>query len=448
MTMENVNFYEPPKGGRISSAKFRASLQKAEEFSGLNENVSRFHALKLIKQAGKIAGFRPELVELLEYYLVRTQDIDWTKDNQPICYQTVTATAQDLGISERQVWNREKALHTLGALTWNDSGNQKRYGQRDKETGAIKYAFGVDLSPLAALLPALERAIEQKKILQQLRDDEKRKITGLRAKIRALLNEAGQYDELQDFVETITAEYKNISHSIRSYHSLEEMKTLKEQHQLMVSALLETLEDVVSAANSNGGSVDNNVDVYVYNTSMDATDFRHIHSTTLKLSDKSDYSSPEDSSLQEGVAASSETKSQDLSNPKIEKDVEPTGAITGAERITAKQVLNASSERFREHIPLTARAIDFSDLVEAAAALLPVLKINKTAWWDACGVMGRYSAAICVMVIDQKSQNPDTPIKNPGGYFRAMTKRAKAGELNLQNSVFGLLKRDEEKHDA
>jgi hypothetical protein len=29
-----------------------------------------------------------------------------------------------------------------------------------------------------------------------------------------------------------------------------------------------------------------------------------------------------------------------------------------------------------------------------------------------------------------------------------MTKRAKAGELNLQNSVFGLLKRDEEKHDA
>lgn len=448
MTMENVNFYEPPKGGRISSAKFRASLQKAEEFSGLNENVSRFKALRLIKQAGKVAGFRPELVELLEYYLVRTQDIDWTKDNQPICYQTVTATAQDLDISERQVWNREKALHNLGALTWNDSGNQKRFGRRNKETGAIEYAFGVDLSPLAALLPALERAIEQKKILQQLRDNEKRKITGLRAKIRALLNEAAQYDELQDFVETITAEYKKISHSIRSYHSLEEMKTLKEQHQLMVSALLETLEGVGSAANSNGSSVDNNVDVYVYNTSMDATDFRHIHSTTLKLSDKSDYSSPMDISLQEGVAASSETKSQDLSNPKIEKDVEPTGTITGAERITAKQVLNASSERFREYIPLTARAIDFSDLVEAAAALLPVLKINKTAWWDACGVMGRYSAAICVMVIDQKAQNPDNPIKNPGGYLRAMTKRAKAGELNLQNSVFGLLKRDEEKHDA
>ena len=65
--------------------------------------------------------------------------------------------ASQLGISERQVWNRESALHALGALTWNDSGNQKRYGQRDKETGAIKYAFGVDLSPLAALLPDEEQ---------------------------------------------------------------------------------------------------------------------------------------------------------------------------------------------------------------------------------------------------------------------------------------------------
>lgn len=447
--MENVNFYEPPKGGRISSAKFRASLQKAEEFSGLNENVSRFKALRLIKQAGKIAGFTAELVELLEYYLVRTQDIDWTKDNQPICYQTVTATAQDLGISERQVWNREKALHNLGALTWNDSGNQKRYGMRDKETGAIKYAFGVDLSPLAALLPALERAIEQKKILQQLRDDEKRKITGLRAKIRALLNEATQYDELQDFVETITAEYKKISHSIRSYHSLEEMKTLKEQHQLTVSALLETLEGVVSSANSTGSSVDNSVNVSVNNTSMDAIDFRHIQSTTPLKSDKSDYSSPQDNGLQEGVAALSVTNREDREGGKDGKDVGASGTELQNGHITTKQVLNAASERFRENIPFSPGSrMGWDDLVEAAYALLPTLKINKSAWGDACNVMGRSYAAIAVMIIDQKMQDPETQIRNPGGYLRAMTTRALKGELNLHGSVFGLLKKDGEQHDA
>ncbi len=446
--MENLHINEPPKGGRISSAKFRASLQKSEEFTGLNENVSRFLALKLIKQAGKVAGFTSELVELLEYYLVRTQDIDWTKNNQPICYQAVTATAQDLGISERQVWNRERALHTLGALTWKDSGNQKRFGRRDKETGAIKYAFGVDLSPLAALLPALERMIEQKKILQELRDDEKRKITGFRAKIRALLNEAAQYDELQDFVETIKAEYKKISHSIRSYHSLENMKTLTEQHLLVVSALLETLEGVVSASNATASSVDNYVDLSVNNTSMDAIDFRHIHSTTSQLSDKSDYSSSSSIGLREGVAALSVTNRQDRTNGTSSAGVEPKNQTTGIENIEVRMIVNASSSRFRDRLIMPGHPPGWNDVVDAAFDLLLDLKINQTAWWEASKVMGVNSAAVCVMIIDQKAQDPSTGLRNPGGYLRAMTKRAKEGELNLHGSVFGLLKKDGEQHDA
>ena len=63
--METVNFYEPPKGGRISSPKFRASLQKSDDFDGLQGDINKYHALKLIKQAGKDAGFTAELVELL-----------------------------------------------------------------------------------------------------------------------------------------------------------------------------------------------------------------------------------------------------------------------------------------------------------------------------------------------------------------------------------------------
>ncbi len=50
------------------------------------------------------------------------------------------------------------------------------------------------------------------------------------------------------------------------------------------------------------------------------------------------------------------------------------------------------------------------------------------------------------MIIDQKSQDPENPVHNPGGYLRKMVSRAKTGELNLQGSVFGLLKRGEEKY--
>lgn len=438
--MQIENIQPPVSGGRVSSPKFRASLEKAEQFEGLQEDVSKFYALKLIKKAGKDAGFTSDLVELLEYYLVRTSDVDWTQGNNPICYQAVTTTAQDLDISERQVRNRENALNALGALTWRDSGNFKRFGARDPATGQITYAFGVDLSPLGSLIPVLEQKIERKKAFTALWNDQKRKISGLRGRIRTLLAEACLYDQLMDFAETMQAEYDAICYSIRTYHSLTDLKTLYEKHQLVVSGLLDALNSVSKAEDNSHLSYDT--------SAMGEGNFPHIQRTTLLKSDKSDYSSPSDNCLQEGVAASSDLQRIDPEERKSGGSVAAAEKESLAGNITVKQVLNASSERFRSHIPLSNGKVAWSDFVEAAASLLNELKINKSAWWEACGVMDRYAAAICVMVIDQKLQDPENPIKNPGGYLRAMTARAKSGELNLQNSVFGLLKKGDKGHDA
>ena len=71
-------------GGRVSSPKFRAGLQDLDEYIGLEEDVDRFKALKLVKMAGKDAGFSAELVELLEYYVIRTDEADWKEGSQPI----------------------------------------------------------------------------------------------------------------------------------------------------------------------------------------------------------------------------------------------------------------------------------------------------------------------------------------------------------------------------
>ncbi len=242
--MEHLNHYEPPVGGRVSSPKFRESLQSAEEFCGLEEDVNRFYALKLIKKVGKNFGFSPELVEMLEYYLIRTNEIDWSEGQQPICYQSVVTTALDLDISERQVRNRENALNSLGALTWEDSGNFKRYGVRDRESGEIKYAFGVDLSPLASLIPILERALVEKQEHKSLWNEHKRKITAYRARIRALLAEAAHHSEMNDTVQAVQHGYAAISYSIRTYHSLDALKELVEDHQLMLEGLNDALEMV------------------------------------------------------------------------------------------------------------------------------------------------------------------------------------------------------------
>jgi len=437
--MLQIETYEPPVGGRVSSPKFRASLQNAQEFNGLEEDTNKFYALKLIKQAGKDAGFTAELVELLEYYLVRTDDIDWTAGNKPICYQAVTTTAQDLDITERQVRNREKALNALGALTWEDSGNFKRFGVRDNETRQILYAFGVDLSPLASLIPDLEQKVEEKKALKALWNERKRQISGLRGRIRTLLAEAALHEELYDLAETMQREYDEIAYSIRTYHSLATLKVLLEQHQLICGGLLEALNGLSKAEDKEEMSCDT--------SATGEEDCRHIQRTTPSKSDKSDTSSHSDISFQESVAEPPTPKGKngacgEEGNPKS-KDFSKNLA-----HVTWKQVLNAASERFKERIPLHERPLDWSDLVEAAHAILPELGIHKSAWWDACEVMGRSGAAICVMIIDQKAQSPENRVRNPGGYLREMTARAKKGELNLHGSVFGLLKRGENAPDA
>ena len=78
-------------GGRINSPKLRRSLQRSEDFSGLEQDTQKYDLLLLVKRAGKRAGFSPRMVELLDYYMAFTRDIDWERGSRPIIYQSLAA---------------------------------------------------------------------------------------------------------------------------------------------------------------------------------------------------------------------------------------------------------------------------------------------------------------------------------------------------------------------
>ena len=440
--MQIIDINQPSKlGGRISSPKFRADLHDMDEYFGFEKDIDRFQALKLVKMAGRDAGFSAELIELLEYYVIRTDEVDWKEGSQPINYQSVTTTAQDLDISERQVRNREKSLHALGALTWHDSGNFKRYGMRNRETREIQYAFGVDLSPLASLMPVLEQKIVAKKAAKAKWNETKRKISAYRARIRALVAEASFHDGLEDIVLSVTYEYEKISYSIRTYHAQNTLDVLLHKHKSLFDSINQSLNEVVEAKDKSSFSCDT--------SARDEEHFPHIQCTNIQTSNKLDYSNRTGIGFQKSVVENSETNNEHTASRETAKEEAESDQITDTiSKITWKQVLNACSDRFKDRIPMHDRPLSWQDLTNSAYALLPTLSIHKSAWWDACETLGRTGATICIMIIDQKLQDPLTPIRSPGGYLREMTARAKKGELNLQGSIFGLLKRNEEHRDA
>ena len=433
------NFYTPSGqgGGRCSSPKFRESMQIAENFEGLPEGRTKFDLLKLVKRAGREVGFTDRMIQLLEYYLLFTQDRDWTEGQRPIVYQSLYKTALDFGVGERQIQKLEQSLFEVGAITWNDSGNHKRYGARDQDTGEIMFAFGVDLSPLAALYEVLEQKFHEKKLRDAAWMEQKRQISWYRAQIRALIAECAEREiSSKDLLEGYYTLYEDIAIPIRTYMPLERLLEISREH----INLYEKVEMALSQADK--------VQMLKESTSRDDQKDAHIYSTNQNQSDKSDYSNRSGNSLQKGVAAFSDDNGQDCEEGKDDKNARKTDISANLNNITWKQVLNACSDRFKENIPIHNRPLDWSDLIEAANSLLPELGIHKSAWWEACRVLGRHGAAICVMVIDQKAQSSENSVRNPGGYLREMTARAEKGELNLQGSVFGLLKRGEAKHDA
>ena len=80
-------------------------------------------------------------------------------------------------------------------------------------------------------------------------------------------------------------------------------------------------------------------------------------------------------------------------------------------------------------------------MIEASYALRDKLGIHPSAWRDACAVLGREGAAVCLLLTDHNAQRPTNRVYAPGGYFRSMIKKARNGELRLHASIFGILKR-------
>ena len=453
-TMHHISHVNLPqvhqyRGGRISSPKLRKSLEQAQDFCGLEEDVNRYDLLLLVKRIGKAAGFTTKMINLLDYYMAFTRDLDWEEGSSPIVYQSLSRTALDLGVSERQIQKLEKALFEVGAITWNDSGNHRRYGQRCQETGRIKYAYGVDLTPLAYLKSALERKLEEKKAHDNAWMETKRQVSWYRAQIRAVLAELELIEEIDPPYHELEAAYNEIAIQIRTTMSLERVGELLEEHKEFHSLVVSVLEEYGSSAVEEQSAEVNNTPVASQETKKsssksDSLD-THYKSTTQKQSNKLDTSKTRSKGFQERRNENSESNLKRTEQGVSSEVQEEENLIlkTGLQHITLKQALNAASDRFKDHMPLEPRPMNWNDFVEAAYSLKGDLHISQNSWSHACVTLGRTGAAICLLLTDQATTRADDPVTKPAGYFNAMINRAKTGELHLHNSIFGILKKED-----
>ena len=420
---ETITAHKNVSGGRISSQRYRETFDLQVE-----DTVNRYELLLLVKRVGKGAGFTSRMVQLLDYYINFTRDIDWEEGGQPIVYQSLSKTALDMGINERQVQNLEKALFEVGALTWKDSGNHKRFGQRCDKTGAILYAYGVDLTPLAALKEMLEDKLQQKQERDRLWMETKRQISFYRSQIRAGIAEAAEQgdDNAQDWA----AAYEAIATQIRTHIKLDQLFALLERHKALHSMILEGLaqydipkETEKAACRSAENCVHNKYSKNKISNKLESN---------ITVLNSSNGSSNDDQYCE----------NEEATEPEAQTETKPVDVLrsAGLQHITLKQAVSASSQRLKNYLPVEEGDLTWGDFIEAAFKLKNELNISQASWGRGCEVLGTSGVALSVLLADHATQRLFNPIENANGYFCAMIERGKYGTLKLHNSIFGILK--------
>jgi replication initiation protein RepC len=114
----------------------------------------------------------------------------------------------------------------------------------------------------------------------------------------------------------------------------------------------------------------------------------------------------------------------------------PTRAQTDRDAVVRLSIdeLTKLAPRLRPY--LTSPRPAWPEVVDAADWLRGELGVSQSLWGEACIAMGREQAAIAVAIVSAK---PETHFRStPGGYFHGMVMKAKAGDLNLARTVWGL----------
>jgi replication initiation protein RepC len=298
------------------------------------------------------------------------------------------------GLSERGIRKAFRVLIDQQLIVPKESPNGKRYAIKDL-TGEIVDAFGFDLTPVYARRGDwAERLIEQK----QTREARKRTFDEITIARRAA----------QEALGSLTQEYPDLDRSdfegrLKGLLARTPLRSTK----AMPIDILDEWKTLRSACE----------EAY-YKAGYAGTQCRHINNNNGSPSESCNKGFPKKAE----AVRSTEQTSEHLS-PELILEACPTLSDYGQ--------------------PVR----DLADIVSAGRYLRATLGAHESAWAEAVEDIGTTRAAISVIYVlqlyedDMAKNGGESRIKNPGGYFRALTRMVKAGKIDLAVELLAMRRR-------
>jgi replication initiation protein RepC len=427
---QGISSSRGPNGLRRLSLAMLATGKLAEDFKGTTEGQGATRpgqVLAAFKAAAPHLGLSPRIVHAIDWLFTYTQPQDWCEGNRPIVWPSAALQRDTLGLGSTQAKTLNRCLVELGLVTMKDSPNGKRYGRRNRQ-GRIVEAYGFDLSPLFTRMVEFQTIAEQGRALRERMRVLRRRTTIARNGLLQILDTAAEQGFSDTTWQTLEAEGRALARSLKNVERVEEMelgvvsleRRQMEARERLENQLATAAETIPEAVNTDPKGSENRPHQYNYKTNPNP--------------------------LEDTVVASERSKSEvagtDSSQaPPVGPRDRQEGQGDQAERTDNGTVLRIKTDelvrlapRLRPYLQTSSPA--WPDIVEAADWLRHDLGVSKSLWGDACLAMGREKAAIALAIVSAKPAEHFTT--SPGSYFYGMVTRAKAGNLNLARTIWGL----------
>jgi replication initiation protein RepC len=398
-----------PTGFRRLTPGLLRTDRTAEGFAGLPEGVaSPGQLLAACKAAAPRLGLSARLVHALDWLFRFTQPQDWEEGRRPIVWPSAAMQQEALGLSERQTRRLNGALIEFGLVTMRDSPSGKRYGRREPQ-GHIVEAYGFDLSPLAARHGEFVRVAEQARAERAAMGRLRRRATIARKGIAQILETATEYGFDGAEWQILARETADLVRALRAVERLDEMEAGVKSLEGRQTAARERLETLLQSVEMTPSGVKNDLHMYNYKANPDPDQDTVIASKECSAAEERPPAPPQTSEARQ----------------RLEKD-----RVRGI----APDELVWLAARLRPYLERPSPT--WPELVDAADWLRHELGVSQSLWGEACVAMGRETAAVALAIVSTK--DPGHFRTSPGGYFRGMVAKAKAGELHLERTLWAL----------
>jgi replication initiation protein RepC len=420
-----------PTGFRRLTPSLLKADRVAEGFDGLPEGVTvPGQLLAAFKAAAPRLGLSPRLVHAVDWLFRFTQPQDWGRGGRPIVWPSASMQQEALGLSASQAKAINRALIEVGVLTMKDSPNGKRYGVRDR-AGRITEAYGFDLAPIAArhaeFVRLADAAREERAEMGRLR----RRATIARKGITQILETAGEYGLQGEDWAGLARDTTSLARALRTVERSSEMLLGVESLERRQRAARERLEGLLAATRVGPSEA-------VDSDPLGPENRPHQHTYNPSPNPQVDtVIANEECSSPAGPVVASEAPPQLPAGPQETKPAAPVRLDGTVLRLSTDELVRLAP-RLRPY--LTTPMPTWPGVVDAADWLRGELGVSKSLWGEACLAMGREEAAIAVAIVSAKPAGHFR--SSPGGYFHGMVAKAKAGELNLARTIWGLRSRD------